>query len=221
MEIDKCVFPDNLLYDIDNLVWVKFNQDNEMLIGITPILTYISGKLLRIKIKEVGTYIDKGKSFASIESLKFFGTIKIPFSGIIMDKNNTLIAKPKIVNDSPYDEGWIIKIKPDSFSNNKEKLMSISEARYDFEKLITRFNVKCFKVFPDHEMFEIGTECAATLTKLGEFLKKIDKEETVHLVSDDPTADLELIRWTDQNNQDLIELRKEKNLFHFIIKKVR
>ncbi|MDQ4072686.1 MAG: sulfurtransferase TusA family protein [Thermoproteota archaeon] len=76
------------------------------------------------------------------------------------------------------------------------------------------------KVFPDHEMFEIGTECAATLTKLGEFMKKIDKDETVHLVSDDPMADLELIRWTDQNNQDLIELRKEKNLFHFVIKKV-
>ncbi|MDQ4072687.1 MAG: glycine cleavage system protein H [Thermoproteota archaeon] len=143
MEIDRCVFPDNLLYDIDHLIWVKASQDHEMLIGITPILTHISGKLLRIKVKEVGTYIDKEKSFASIESLKYFGTIKIPFSGIIIDKNNTLISKPKIVNDSPYGEGWIIKLKPDSYSNNKGKLMSISEAKCHFEKLISRFNVKC------------------------------------------------------------------------------
>jgi glycine cleavage system H protein len=70
-------------------------------------------------------------------------------------------------------------------------------------------------------MFEIGVECAATLTKLDELVKEIAIGEVVHLVSDDPTADLEIIRWSEQNKQSLLEMRSEANLFHFILKKIK
>jgi TusA-related sulfurtransferase len=45
--------------------------------------------------------------------------------------------------------------------------------------------------------------------------------EVVHLVSDDPTADLEMIRWSEENGQSLLEMRREDNLYHFIVKKVK
>ena len=70
-------------------------------------------------------------------------------------------------------------------------------------------------------MFEIGIECAATLTKLGELLSKVQIGEVVHIVSDDTSADLEMIRWTEENGQELLEIRKEDNLFHFIVKKAK
>jgi TusA-related sulfurtransferase len=70
-------------------------------------------------------------------------------------------------------------------------------------------------------MFEIGVECAATLTKLDQLLTEIQMDEVVHLVSDDPTADLEMIRWSEENGQSLLEMRREDNLYHFIVKKVR
>jgi TusA-related sulfurtransferase len=70
-------------------------------------------------------------------------------------------------------------------------------------------------------MFEIGVECAATLTKLDELLLKLPIGDVVHLVSDDITADLEMIRWSEQNGQSLLEMRTEGNLFHFIVKKIR
>jgi glycine cleavage system H protein len=70
-------------------------------------------------------------------------------------------------------------------------------------------------------MFEIGVECAATLTKLDELLARVETGQVVHLVSDDATADLEIIRWSEQTGQSLVELRKEGNLFHFIIRKVK
>src|SRR2546427_129048 len=60
-----------------------------------------------------------------------------------------------------------------------------------------------------------------TLAKLDELLEKITIGNTVHLVSDDITADLEMIRWSDQTGQSLLETRKEGNLFHFIVKKVK
>jgi glycine cleavage system H protein len=52
-------------------------------------------------------------------------------------------------------------------------------------------------------------------------MKAISIGEVVHLVSDDPTSDLEMIRWSEQNNQSLLEIRSEANLFHFIVKKVK
>jgi TusA-related sulfurtransferase len=82
-------------------------------------------------------------------------------------------------------------------------------------------HVRCFVAFPDHEMFEIGVECAATLTKLDQLLTEIQMGEVVHLVSDDSTADLEMIRWSEENGQSLLEMRREDNLYHFIVKKVK
>jgi tRNA 2-thiouridine synthesizing protein A len=70
-------------------------------------------------------------------------------------------------------------------------------------------------------MFEIGVECAATLTKLGELLSKIKNGEVVHIVSDDLSADFEMIRWSEETGQELMETRREGNLFHFIVKKVK
>jgi glycine cleavage system H protein len=95
--------------------------------------------------------------------------------------------------------------------------------------------VKCFKTFPDFQMFELGTECAATLAKLDEFMmKNMRVGHVIRLVSDDPTADLELLRWADQNKQEIIEIVQEKNpaysslsnsgnsyLFNIIIKKIK
>jgi TusA-related sulfurtransferase len=70
-------------------------------------------------------------------------------------------------------------------------------------------------------MFEIGVECAATLTKLDELIDNINISNVVHVVSDDTSADLEMIRWSEEKGQGLLEFRKEGNLFHFIVKKLK
>jgi TusA-related sulfurtransferase len=80
-------------------------------------------------------------------------------------------------------------------------------------------------------MYELGTECSATLAKLGDFMNlKMKNGQIVHLVSDDPTADLEVSRWTMDNNQELVEIIMEKNeikssdkmsyIFHILVKKL-
>jgi TusA-related sulfurtransferase len=68
-------------------------------------------------------------------------------------------------------------------------------------------------------MFEIGIECAATLSKLDDLISGIESGQIIHLVSDDPTADIEMTRWADQTGHKLIETRKEENLLHFLVKK--
>jgi len=68
-------------------------------------------------------------------------------------------------------------------------------------------------------MYEIGTECSAVLVRLNELLATTSVGDVVHLVTDDPTSYVEMVRWTDQTGQELVDWRQEGNLFHFIVRK--
>lgn len=219
MIIDNCNFPDNLLYDPDNFVWVDVSNENCIKIGIIPILSSISGKLKSIKLKKEGTNIEKGKSLGSIESPKYFGIVRSPLNGTIKEINESLLSNPKQVNDSPYEFGWLSTIVPSNFDKDLNGLKKIGECYIQFKSLIDEFHVRCFKAYPDYEMYELGTECAATLTKLDELLTKIDIGEIVYLASDDITADLELTRWSKERSQSILEIRKEGLIFHFLVRK--
>jgi glycine cleavage system H lipoate-binding protein/TusA-related sulfurtransferase len=229
MRISHCEFPEGILYDLDNLVWIKRNDDDHYVVtlGVTPILISLAGKLTKIKLKEIGTIIEKSKSVGSIESLRYFGMVRCPVKGKIVEVNNTLTDNPKTVNDFPYNEGWFVKIKiqnSDSSIDSELKndcLKFIDECHDEIKKIMEKLHVRCFSAFPDYEMFEIGVECAATLTKLDELIGKINMGNVVHVVSDDTSADLEMIRWSEERGQDLLESRKEGNLFHFIVKKIK
>ena len=241
--IENCVFPINYFYDLDNFTWIKItdkpddkrNDLNQVLVGITPVYSYITGRILKFKIKPVGTDIIRNRSLGTIESLNHFGIIRSPISGNIVEINQEIIDNPKIVNDSPFERGWIAKIKTKDNLESLESIKTIEECKYEIESQIKKFNVKCFKSFPDFHMFELGTECSATLAKLDEFMvKNMRIGHVIRLVSDDPTADLELLRWADQNKQEIVEIVQEKNpvqfslpnpsnnyLFNIIIKKIK
>ena len=241
--IENCVFPVNYFYDLDNFTWVKSiekpddkkNDVKQVLVGITPVYSYIAGKILKFKTKPVGTEIVRNKSLGTIESLNHFGIIRSPVSGNIVEINQEIIDNPKIVNDSPFERGWIAKIKTKDNLESLESIRTIEECKFEIESQIKKFNVKCFKSFPDFHMFELGTECSATLAKLDEFMvKNMRIGHVIRLVSDDPTADLELLRWANQNKQEIIEIVQEKNpvqsslpnssnnyLFNIIIKKIK
>lgn len=219
MIIDNCNFPDNLLYDPDNFVWVDVSNENSIKIGVIPILSSISGKLQSIKLKKEGTYIEKGKSLGSLESPKYFGIVRSPLNGKIKEINESILSKPKQVNDSPYELGWLSTIVPSNFDKDLKGLKKIGECYIQFKSLIDEFHVRCFNAYPDYEMYELGTECAATLTKLDELLTKIDMGAIVYLASDDITADLELTRWSKERSQSILEIRKEGLIFHFLVRK--
>ena len=219
MIINKCNFPDNLLYDLDNFVWIDTSNSDSIKIGITPILSSISGKIKTIKLKKKDIFIEKGKSVGSIESLKYFGIVRSPVSGKINEINLSVLSKPKQVNDSPYDLGWLVKIVPSNLEKELNYLKSVDRCQVQFKTLIDEFHVRCFKAYPDYEMYELGTECAATLAKLDDLLTQVNIGEIVYLASDDITADLELARWSKERSQSIIEVRKEGSIFHFLVKK--
>jgi glycine cleavage system H protein len=219
MKIDNCSFPEDLLYDTENFVWLS-NKEKTVTIGITVIMASIAGKLSSIKLKSIGTKLEKGKSCGALESAKYFGVLRTPVSGIIVQVNKSLMDKPKLANDFPYTEGWFVKIEPSEMRDLKG-LETIENCQDKMSMAIQQLRVRCFAAFPDHEMFEIGVECSATLAKLDELIEKIPTGEVIHLISDDPTADLEMLRWSDERGQSLLEMRNEGNLLHFIVRKMK
>jgi len=221
LEIDHCVFPDDLLYDLENNTWLRVEESGEVTVGVTSVLPAIAGKLTLAMLKSAEVAIQRGQSLGTLESLKFVGPIPSPVSGILLKTNGLIVDRPRIINDSPYQEGWIASLKPSHLALERILLSKSTESKTLLVKKIAEFHVRCFKAFPDHEMSEIGTECSAVLIRLNDLLATIPVGEVVHLVSDDQTAYVEMVAWSERTGQNLLDWRKEGNLFHFIVKKVR
>jgi len=207
------------VYDPEGNTWITGDESGEVTVGMTSLISAIAGKFSSARLRHVGTKVQRGSSLGTLESLKFVGPIPSPISGIILAVNSEVVKQPKLLNDAPYAEGWIVKLKPLSFQADRVFLSRATDTAEAFKRKIAEFHARCFKAFPDHEMYEIGTECSAVLAHLNELLTTVSVGDVVHLVTDDPTSYVEMVRWTDQTGHQLVDWRPEGSLFHFIVRK--
>ena len=212
MQIDYCDFPEDVLYDLDNNVWVRLRSKNVAMLGITSVHAALAGKLNKINFKPVGSALRKGQSVATIEGVRYFGVVRTPLTGTLVETNSVLSTQPKLANDSPYENGWFVKIESNLAPEEMKSLRDLAAAQETIKSQISEFRVRCFKAYPDYEMWEIGVECAAVLVRLNELIERCGLNEVIHVVSDDPTADIEMERWSDETGQLVLESRKEGNL---------
>jgi glycine cleavage system H protein len=221
--IGNCRFADDVLYDLQSNTWVKFQEgdDGQAIVGINTILAWMGGSFTMISFKQIGTIVEKGKSLGAVESQRHFETVRSPITGKIVSINESLAGNPRLLNSDPYTKGWFTKLEPLKLSEEKASLKPAALAKSELEVKIAELSVRCFAEFPDHEMYEIGTECSAVLVRLGELFSSSPHGTVVHLVSDDPTSELEMIRWSDNTGNQLVETRKEGNLMHYIMKKTQ
>ncbi len=220
MIIENCSFPDNLSYDIEENVWVR--RENDLLtIGIICVSAFSAGRINTVKFKPIGTLLERGKSVATIESAKFFGAVRTPISGKLVETNQQLLEEPDLANKYSYSNGWFAKIKPTSneeeYSREFELLVAPKFAETKLRSLIEQLHIRCFSVYPDYEISGIGGECPETLNQLDQLMQGIQKDESVHLVTDNPLADKDVPQWVSIRGHKILETRREGTLFHFII----
>jgi glycine cleavage system H protein len=220
MQIDYCEFPEDALYDLESNVWVRLDEKKRAKVGITSVHSALAGKLNEVKFKPTGTLLQRGQAVATIESVRYFGAVRTPLTGKLEQVNSVLEKSPKLANDYPYEAGWFALIEPSQPSHEMGRLIDPRNAKEKIGSQIRELRVHCFKAYPDHEMWEIGVECAGVLVRLNDLIKRISLNEVVHVVSDDPTADIEMVRWSDESGQQLLESRQEGGLMHFIVRKV-
>ena len=180
MQVDFCDFPDDVLYDFENNVWVRLESKYTVL-GITSIHASLAGRLVKINFKPVTSIVAKGQSVATVESVKYFGAVRTPLSCRIIEINRTLQSRPKLANDYPYSEGWFVKIQPTALDEEIHDLTSPRGSEEKIRSVIRNLRVRCFKAYPDHELWEIGVECAAVLVRLNELMERCALGEVVHV----------------------------------------
>ena len=124
-------FPDNLRYTKDH-EWTK-QDGSAVIVGITAFAVDQLGDITLVELPDVGTTVTAGKSFGTVESVKSVSDLYAPTSGKVVRINDKLEDEPELINESPYDDGWMIAIEP---TNNDADETSMSAAEY--EKLTKR-----------------------------------------------------------------------------------
>lgn len=96
--------------------WAHRDEDDLITIGITNHAQQLLGDVVFIEFPELGIQLHTGEEFGVIESVKAASDLYSPISGEIVAINDSLTANPAMINSDPYQEGWLIKIKPDDIA---------------------------------------------------------------------------------------------------------
>lgn len=114
MQIDRFEFPDDLYYDGEH-DWARVDG-NVVTQGMSDFGQAIAQEIVYAEAPRVGRKVEQGQTFMSMESGKWVGRIKAVVSGTIAEANEELEWEPTLINDSPYDEGWLVKIEASDLS---------------------------------------------------------------------------------------------------------
>jgi glycine cleavage system H protein len=106
--------PDNLLYTEDH-EWVM-KEDGILFIGITHHAQDSLGDVTFVELPSVGETVERNAVFGFVESVKAASDLFMPVSGEVIESNEALNDSPEQVNDDPYGQGWMIKVKPSTSS---------------------------------------------------------------------------------------------------------
>jgi glycine cleavage system H protein len=109
MEIAGFEFPDDLHYDKTH-GWAKADG-NTVTQGLTDFGQSIAQEIVFVEIPRIGRDVEQGQTFMSMESGKWVGRVEAVASGTIAEVNDELEWEPSLINESPFDEGWLVKIE--------------------------------------------------------------------------------------------------------------
>jgi glycine cleavage system H protein len=114
-------FPDDMYFHKDHM-WIRVEGD-KVRTGYNAWAADAAGKLVSIKTRPAGKKVKAGKTLGSVESGKWVGSLKVPISGTIAEINPALKGNPNIINDSPYDAGWVALIEPSDLDSDLAPLI--------------------------------------------------------------------------------------------------
>lgn len=127
------------IYFNKNHTWAHLGESGAARVGLDDFLQHVIGDLQLTGIKEAGEPIRKGELLAEIEQegkkLKVFS----PISGEVLEKNAMLVDNPGLVNEDPYQKGWLYQIKPSNWRKDTSACLLAEKANEWSEKELTRF----------------------------------------------------------------------------------
>ena len=105
--------PNDLKFTRDH-EWVRVDDDNTVTVGITDHAQAQLGDLVFVEVPELGTSFGAGDAAAVVESVKAASDVYAPVAGEVVEANDQLAESPELINNDPYGEGWIYRLKIES-----------------------------------------------------------------------------------------------------------
>jgi glycine cleavage system H protein len=140
-----CDVPEDLSYDIERDVWIRFDGEFAVL-GMTDVAQTRCGKFAAISFRTVGKSVKQGKALATIESAKWVGLFPAPFSCEIVETNEEGFAKDILLaNKEPYKSGWLVKVRPADMENERGHLVTGQEAAERYKARIQELKINCLR----------------------------------------------------------------------------
>jgi glycine cleavage system H protein len=116
---------EELLYSKEHL-WIRVEGDKAV-IGITDHAQEMLGTISAIELPVPGDEIDQDDSFGNVEARKTIAELYAPLSGVVLEVNGEVVDSPEIVNDDPYDAGWLLVVE---ISDHEELKLLMSADDY-------------------------------------------------------------------------------------------
>ncbi len=125
MNVDKKYnVPTDRSYDSHNHMWVLYNEENKIAtIGIDEFGLDSFGELAYVSFNKSLDSINKNETIGSLEAAKMVGNIFAPVSGKIVEVNIEASKNPSLINNDPYDKGWLIKVECTNWQNEKDSFI--------------------------------------------------------------------------------------------------
>jgi glycine cleavage system H protein len=106
---------------MDTHEWAR-QEGDEIVVGISDYAQSTLSDIVYVELPEVGEALDKGEMMCVVESVKAAGDVYAPMTGEVVAVNETLEDAPELVNEDPFGEGWLVRIKPDDMDEWDELL---------------------------------------------------------------------------------------------------
>jgi glycine cleavage system H protein len=119
-------YPDDLLYHREH-DWARLDGD-EAVLGVTWFAQDALGELVHFEAPEVGATVTKDHSYAEVESVKAVSDVIAPLSGEIVEVNQKVVDTPETVNEDPYGDGWLVRIRV-ADAGERDELLDAEEYR--------------------------------------------------------------------------------------------
>ena len=128
------IVPNGLYYSREH-EWVRINENKDAVIGVTDFAQKSLHEVVYVDLPKIGALFKQKDYMGTVESVKSVSEIYAPLSGQVVDVNNNLTESPELINQSPYEEGWITILKSSSLEEETQRLLSPNQYSKFLQKL--------------------------------------------------------------------------------------
>jgi len=118
-------YPDELYYHSEH-GWAREEEDGTITVGMTDFAQQSAGEIAYMDMPMEGDELKIGETAAKIQTAKWIGKLLSPVSGEVVAINEDVEDQPQLINEHPFGEGWILKVNPSNWDEEKTQLMRVN-----------------------------------------------------------------------------------------------